>query len=212
MPALSKAFHYRFFMPRRSPATPPGKPNGLASSVFARHYLRNLGWFLFLQVLRCFTSLSLASVTYGFSNRYMDITPCGLPHSDISGSKLVCSSPKLIAAYRVLLRLLVPRHPSCALSSLTTKKQSLKNCLPVSQHKLLTFADIYISLNIILFSCRIFFNCQSSTAIRCIFMHLSLHFPSISQGKSFKYASPWQIIGGRTWIWTKDLVLIRDAL
>ena len=148
MPALSKAFHYRFFMPRRSPATPPGKPDGLASSAFARHYLRNLGWFLFLQVLRCFTSLSLASVTYGFSNRYMDITPCGLPHSDISGSKLVCSSPKLIAAYRVLLRLLVPRHPSCALSSLTTKKQSLKNCLPVSQHKLLTFADIYISLNI----------------------------------------------------------------
>ena len=71
-----------------------------------------------------------------------------MPHSDISGSKLVCSSPKLIAAYRVLLRLLVPRHPSCALSSLTTKKQSLKNCLPVSQHKLLTFADIYISLNI----------------------------------------------------------------
>ena len=87
----------------------------------------------------------------------MDITPCGLPHSDISGSMLVCSSPKLFAAYHVLLRLLVPRHPSCALSSLTTKKQSLKNCLPVSQHKLLTFADIYISLNIILFSCRIFF-------------------------------------------------------
>ena len=34
---------------------------------------------------------------------------------------LVCSSPKLFAAYRVLLRLLMPRHPSCALCSLTTK-------------------------------------------------------------------------------------------
>ena len=29
---------------------------GLASSVFARHYLRNLGWFLFLVLLRCFSS------------------------------------------------------------------------------------------------------------------------------------------------------------
>ena len=29
---------------------------GLASSAFARHYSRNLGWFLFLPVLRCFSS------------------------------------------------------------------------------------------------------------------------------------------------------------
>ena len=28
---------------------------------------------------------------------------------------LVCSSPQLIAAYHVLLRLLEPRHPPCAL-------------------------------------------------------------------------------------------------
>jgi hypothetical protein len=32
-----------------------------------------------------------------------------------------CGSPKLIAACHVLLRLLLPRHPPCALSSLTTK-------------------------------------------------------------------------------------------
>ena len=47
------------------------------------------------------------------------MTPAGFPHSDIPGSKLVCSSPRLIAAYHVLHRLLVPRHPPCALSSLT---------------------------------------------------------------------------------------------
>ena len=29
---------------------------GLASSAFARHYLRNLGWCLFLPLLRCFSS------------------------------------------------------------------------------------------------------------------------------------------------------------
>ena len=37
------------------------------------------------------------------------------PHSEISGSKDICSSPKLIAAYHVFLRPLVPRHPPCAL-------------------------------------------------------------------------------------------------
>ena len=41
------------------------------------------------------------------------------PHSDISGSKDICSSPKLFAAYHVFHRLLVPRHPPCALHSLT---------------------------------------------------------------------------------------------
>ena len=43
----------------------------------------------------------------------------GLPHSVIRGSKLMCSSPQLIAAYHDLRRLLMPRHPPCALYSLT---------------------------------------------------------------------------------------------
>ena len=43
----------------------------------------------------------------------------GFPHSEISGSMLICSSPKLIAAYHVLHRLLMPRHSPCALFSLT---------------------------------------------------------------------------------------------
>ena len=43
----------------------------------------------------------------------------GFPHSDIPGSRLVCSSPRLFAAYHVLHRLPVPRHPLYALRSLT---------------------------------------------------------------------------------------------
>ena len=43
----------------------------------------------------------------------------GFPHSEISGSKDICSSPKLFAAYHVFHRLLVPRHPPCALTTLT---------------------------------------------------------------------------------------------
>src|SRR4029453_2284449 len=49
----------------------------------------------------------------------------GFPHSEIPGSKLVCSSPGLIAAYRVLHRLLAPRHSPYALSSLTIRNSEL---------------------------------------------------------------------------------------
>ena len=48
-----------------------------------------------------------------------EVCSAGFPHSEISGSKDICSSPKLIAAYHVFHRLLVPRHPPCALYSLT---------------------------------------------------------------------------------------------
>ena len=41
----------------------------------------------------------------------------GLPHSDIHGSRDICSSPWLFAACHVLPRLREPRHPPCALSS-----------------------------------------------------------------------------------------------
>jgi hypothetical protein len=45
----------------------------------------------------------------------------GFPHSEIPGSMPTCGSPRLIAACHVLHRLLLPRHPPCALSSLTIK-------------------------------------------------------------------------------------------
>ena len=49
------------------------------------------------------------------------VCPAGFPHSDICGSMDICSSPQLFAAYHVFLRLLVPRHPPCALSCLTSQ-------------------------------------------------------------------------------------------
>jgi hypothetical protein len=42
----------------------------------------------------------------------------GFPHSEILGSKLIRSSPGLIAAYYVLHRLHAPRHPLDALKAL----------------------------------------------------------------------------------------------
>ncbi len=65
------------------------------------------------------------------------MTPAGFPHSDIPGSKTVCVSPRLIAAYHVLHRLLVPRHPPCALSSLTGIRSKGASCFcPASQHSI----------------------------------------------------------------------------
>ena len=48
-----------------------------------------------------------------------EVCSAGFPHSEISGSMDMCSSPKLFAAYHVFHRLPVPRHPPCALLRLT---------------------------------------------------------------------------------------------
>ena len=48
--------------------------------------------------------------------RFLYLQYKGLPHSEISGSKVVCTSPKLIAAYHVLHRLWEPRHSPYALN------------------------------------------------------------------------------------------------
>ena len=54
----------------------------------------------------------------------------GFPHSEISGSKPIRGSPKLIAAYHVLLRLLAPRHPPNALKTLD---RSHRRCPPLGR-------------------------------------------------------------------------------
>ena len=101
-------------------STTPGCTHpGLGSSAFARRYLRNRCFFLFLRLLRCFSSPgSLPCVMdWRMDDR---IASAGFPHSDIRGSMDICSSPRLFAACHVFLRLLVPRHPPCALSCLTS--------------------------------------------------------------------------------------------
>ena len=75
------------------------------------------------------------SYTYLFQYMIHAYCTCVFPHSDISGSKLICSSPKLFAACHVLHRLLMPRHSPCALFSLTFLEQS-----PVQYLVLLNYA------------------------------------------------------------------------
>ena len=52
---------------------------GLGCCDFARHYFRNRGFFLFLQVLRWFTSLSSLIPDYGFIGLYAGFTSVGFP-------------------------------------------------------------------------------------------------------------------------------------
>ena len=74
--------------------------------------------FLLLRVMRCFSSPRSPPF------RMTGIYPAGLPHSEIHGSRVTCTSPWPIAAYRVLLRLREPRHPPRALN----RSRSLASC------------------------------------------------------------------------------------
>ena len=80
----------------------------------------SLNYFLFLRVLRCFSSPR--------SPRLMAVGALqapGLSHSEITGSMAMCAYPVLIAACHVLHRLSEPRHPPSALSYF----------LPLGSHK-----------------------------------------------------------------------------
>ena len=78
-------------------------------------------YFLFLWVLRCFSSPRSPLTHYFTHAQILELFfSSEFPHSDIHGSSDICSYPWLFAAYHVLLRLLVPRHSPYALCSLTS--------------------------------------------------------------------------------------------
>ena len=72
----------------------------------------SLSYFLFLRVLRCFSSPGSPP----HKVRIAALQAAGLSHSEIRGSRVICTYPRLIAAYHVLRRLREPRHPPDALT------------------------------------------------------------------------------------------------
>ena len=68
--------------------------------------------------------------TYLIQCTLTEYCSAGFPHSEILGSMLMCSSPRLIAACHVLHRLLMPRHSPCALISLTSSTHTPYPLLP----------------------------------------------------------------------------------
>ena len=75
-----------------------------------------------------------------------EVCSARFPHSEISGSMGICPSPKLFAAYHVFHRLLVPRHPPYALSSMTNLLSSTG-----MNEKLHRYSVIGVGLRSILF-------------------------------------------------------------
>ena len=84
---------------------------GLDCPRFARRYSGDRGCFIFLRLLRCFSSPGSLPHAYVFSVGYS--LRSGFPHSDISGSKLRCQLPR---AFRRLAR---PSSPDIAKASTT---------------------------------------------------------------------------------------------
>ena len=86
--------------------------NGLGCSPFARHYWGNHCLFSFPAGTKMFQfpalALQLGKITVS-SDGWV------VPFGNLR-IKVICTSPKLIAAYHVLHRLREPRHPPCALS------------------------------------------------------------------------------------------------
>ena len=109
----------------------------LGSSLFARHYSGNHYYFLFLPVLRCFSSRGWLSFECCIFNT------AGCPIRKSSDITLVCSSPKLIAAYHVLHRLSDPRHPPCALICFKNLKKY--DCNDCSLHCNYSLLQLFIS-------------------------------------------------------------------
>jgi hypothetical protein len=96
------------------------EPFGLGCSRFARRYSGNRVCFLFLRVLRCFSSPGVPPTALWVQAVVPALPAGGLPHSEIPGSKPAYGSPRLFGVCPVLHRLLAPRHPPCALSSFSS--------------------------------------------------------------------------------------------
>ena len=108
------------------PATPnsPFESFGLGCSDFARHYFRNHGCFLFLQVLRWFTSLSSLDHPMYSDERNWCSHQLGFPIRKSPDHRLLASSrglSQLTTSFFASLRQGIHTH---ALSSLTIKSIS----------------------------------------------------------------------------------------
>ena len=111
-------------MPRRGPTTPPVHcyTGGLGSSPFARHYWGNHCLFSLPAGTKMFQFPAFASLHFV---KIAVLQTAGLSHSEILGSKVICTYPRLIAAYHVLHRLREPRHPPDALTFFRHKPNTL---------------------------------------------------------------------------------------
>ena len=109
--------------------TPTCTHIGLGSFHFARRYFGNR---IFSFSSSGYLDVSVHRVplhTLWIGVWMIRVLRTGFPHSDICGSRIICISPQLFAAYHVFLRLLVPRHPPCALFCLISSMHSVASLI-----------------------------------------------------------------------------------
>ena len=85
-----------------------------------------------------------------------EVCSCRFPHSDIHGSRVICTSPWLFAAYHVFHRLSVPRHPPCALLRLTFICIALHTRALIRYFVLSTDLSVFCLLFITKTDCQLF--------------------------------------------------------
>ena len=105
----------------RNPSVLPYNPERLAVRFgllpFRSPLLRESS--LFLWVLRCFSSPGSPPLAMCSPTDALAFPSAGFPIRISSALAVAHTSPRLFAVYHVLLRQLTPRHPPCALSSLS---------------------------------------------------------------------------------------------
>ena len=146
--------------------------SGLGYSPSARRYSGNRLFFLFLGVLRCFSSPS-SLLPCG---KYLPIKAGRLPHSEISGLKVACTYPKLIAACHVLHRHVLPRHPPYAVISLTINSFFNEQKLVAFSHSILLYSSFFLlsidELNNIFFTFNFYFNSEHNYILYLLFLNM----------------------------------------
>ena len=104
-------------------------------------------YFLFLRVLRCFSS-----PRWPLHKQMSCLQHDGLSHSEIGGSKVICTSPGLFAAYHVLHRLSEPRHPPSALIYFLTIVDRTNKYIRLSFAHTFSFLFVVRSLELLFYS------------------------------------------------------------
>ena len=172
---------------------------------------------------------------YLIQRRLTEYCSAGFPHSEISGSTVICTSPKLIAACHVLHRLLMPRHSPCALLRLTLfsccqeglalvlKRLNYAGseffeivCVTLFEkfHKSLLFPSVACSSYLVtLFSFQGAFPASFET--RSKHLNFKCLYPT-SKFSTMKFLWPTfffqKKVGGPKWTRTTDLTIISRAL
>ena len=136
--------------------TPVCTHTGLGSFHFARRYFGNR---IFSFSSSGYLDVSVHRVPglhLWIQYRSHEVCSCRFPHSDIHGSRVICTSPWLFAAYHVFHRLSVPRHPPCALLRLTFICIALHTRALIRYFVLSTDLSVFCLLFITKTDCQLF--------------------------------------------------------